>query len=104
MRTDDFCYWLQGYAELCGERPSEIQWDMIKEHLQLVFKKETKLNVNMNYCGNLKFDGVDYPSEYVIPQVTGIEEFQKYNFSGFRYKTGEVNVPPLDLNQTIITC
>lgn len=43
-----FVYWLQGYAELCGERPSEIQWEMIKEHLDLVFNKETKLKIDPN--------------------------------------------------------
>ena len=37
-----FAYWLQGYIELGGERPSESQWEMIKEHLSLVFKKETR--------------------------------------------------------------
>lgn len=36
-----FAYWLQGYTEICGERPTEAQWAMIKEHLQLVFTKVT---------------------------------------------------------------
>lgn len=41
MTTTEFCYWLNGYIELGGERPSESQWEMVKEHLLLVFKKET---------------------------------------------------------------
>lgn len=45
MKTQDFCYWLQGYCELNGGPPNSFQWDMIKEHLALVFKKETSLSV-----------------------------------------------------------
>jgi len=41
MTPDDFCRWLQGFAELHGERPTSAQWDLIREHLQLVYKKET---------------------------------------------------------------
>ena len=41
MTTTEFCYWLNGYIEFGGERPSESQWEMVKEHLLLVFKKET---------------------------------------------------------------
>jgi len=36
-----FCYWLQGYVELHGSIPNEMQWDLIKQHLQLVFNKQT---------------------------------------------------------------
>lgn len=41
MTAQEFCYWLQGYAELGGERPTEAQWAQIKEHLKLVFTKVT---------------------------------------------------------------
>lgn len=43
MNTQDFCYWLQGYFELSGvdEGLFKEQVLVIKEHLQLVFKKET---------------------------------------------------------------
>ena len=43
MNTQDFCYWLQGYFELSqiDEGLSTEQVVVIKEHLQLVFKKET---------------------------------------------------------------
>lgn len=44
MTPEMFTYWLQGFAELTvGESPNAPQWAVIKEHLQLVFKKETKL-------------------------------------------------------------
>lgn len=41
MNEKDFCYWLNGYIELNGELPSPQQWEMIKEHLKLVFNKVT---------------------------------------------------------------
>ena len=41
MTPDQFVYWLQGYAEINGCAPSEEQWQVVKDHLQLVFKKET---------------------------------------------------------------
>lgn len=49
MNTETFCYWLQGFVELCPEQqPSAAQWKMIQDHLQLVFKKETKpLQINV---------------------------------------------------------
>lgn len=42
MSPENFCYWLQGYSELCGENPSPEQWKMIQDHLTLVFKNVTK--------------------------------------------------------------
>jgi hypothetical protein len=43
MTPRDFCYWLQGHFELQDDdKPlTKKQVGMIKEHLQLVFKKET---------------------------------------------------------------
>lgn len=41
MSPQDFCYWLQGFSELQNESPTPEQWAIIREHLQLVFKKET---------------------------------------------------------------
>lgn len=43
MTPENFCYWLQGLLEI-GD-PSELdseQVEIIKEHLNLVFKKETE--------------------------------------------------------------
>lgn len=42
MNAEQFAYWLQGFVEIHGGTPDEGQWYMIKEHLQQVFKKETK--------------------------------------------------------------
>jgi len=41
MTTEQFAYWLQGFAEVHGGTPTPEQWDMIKEHLQTCFVKVT---------------------------------------------------------------
>ena len=43
MNATEFAYWLQGYAEISPDvgAPTPEQWTMIKDHLALVFKKET---------------------------------------------------------------
>jgi hypothetical protein len=41
MTPEQFAYWLQGFAELTPQPPTQEQWDSIKAHLQLLFKKET---------------------------------------------------------------
>ena len=50
MTSRDFCYWLQGYFEIHGNRPvrepesvynlNDSQVDMIKKHLAMVFIHE----------------------------------------------------------------
>lgn len=41
MNAEQFAYWLQGFVELNGHAPTPEQWQSIKDHLQLVFKKVT---------------------------------------------------------------
>lgn len=43
MTPEQFCYWLQGFAEIKGgwEEPTAQEWKVIKDHLELVFKKVT---------------------------------------------------------------
>jgi hypothetical protein len=41
MQPTDFCYWLQGFSEIHGKRPTEKQWLIIQDHLKLVFNKVT---------------------------------------------------------------
>jgi len=43
MTNEQFAYWLQGYAEICGTEPTAEQWQIIKDHLQLVFQKVTPM-------------------------------------------------------------
>jgi len=41
MTPEHFCYWLQGYFELCEEdNLTKEQIKMIREHLNLVFKHD----------------------------------------------------------------
>ena len=41
MNHEQFCYWLQGRAELVEAPPTEAEWEAIREHLSLTFKKLT---------------------------------------------------------------
>lgn len=45
MTAEQFAYWLQGFVELDGSAPTDEQWQGIKDHLTLVFKKETPVRV-----------------------------------------------------------
>jgi hypothetical protein len=41
MTAENFCFWINGFAELNTEPPTKEQWKLIKEHLDLVFDKKT---------------------------------------------------------------
>jgi hypothetical protein len=41
MTPEQFVYWLQGFAEVARWHPTVEQWQIIRDHLNLVFKKET---------------------------------------------------------------
>lgn len=41
MTPEQFCYWLQGYAELSPIEPTIPQWKTIQDHLKTVFDKRT---------------------------------------------------------------
>lgn len=41
MTPEQFAYWMQGFAELSPCPPSPEQWQSIRDHLELVFKKVT---------------------------------------------------------------
>lgn len=41
MTPEQFCYWLQGFAELHEAPPGCEQWQSIREHLATVFNKVT---------------------------------------------------------------
>lgn len=47
MDSTQFCYWLQGYVELGGKPPTKEQWEVVKEHLGLVFNKVTTKTVSV---------------------------------------------------------
>lgn len=42
MTTEQFAYWMQGFAELTGDTPPTVeQWKSMREHLATVFHKVT---------------------------------------------------------------
>lgn len=67
MNAQEFAYWLQGFVELGGERPSAEQWEQIKAHLQLVFKKVTPvIDMESEAIKKLQKDYPDNWPMYVI--------------------------------------
>lgn len=57
MTPEQFCYWLQGRAELMPDTPpSDAEWKMIAEHLTAVFKKVTPALIP----GVVRKDGPDF--------------------------------------------
>jgi len=58
MTTEQFTYWLQGFFEIHNPKElDEKQTQIIKDHLELVFKKETPERNKKrlpHYCGSKK--------------------------------------------------
>lgn len=51
MTSDAFVYWLKGYSELTQSCPTQFQWIIIQDHLNLVFKKITPYRVANDITG-----------------------------------------------------
>jgi hypothetical protein len=43
MTPEQFVYWLQGYSEVAQQVPTAEQWQIVQDHLKLVFSKETPM-------------------------------------------------------------
>lgn len=44
MNAQDFAYWLKGFVEMNpNAMVTGTQWQIVKDHLELVFKKETPI-------------------------------------------------------------
>lgn len=41
MTPEQFVYWLQGFAEMTDDTPTEEQWQVVRDHLSEVFDKRT---------------------------------------------------------------
>lgn len=66
MTSNDFCYWLNGFFELSnGTTLTDEQVSIIKDHLKLVFKKETP-----TYYPPQTFPAQPFISEPFWPKVT----------------------------------
>jgi hypothetical protein len=72
MTSEQFTYWLQGYFELGHLKTlDEKQVQIIKDHLNLVFKKVTPDYAKLHYMGSLQnstWPSAVYP--YDQPLVT----------------------------------
>lgn len=67
MTSNDFCYWLNGFFELSnGTTLSDEQVKIIKDHLSLVFKKETPYY----YYTPSIFPAKLFDNEPLYPKVT----------------------------------
>ncbi len=52
MNSQEFAYWLQGYFEISGNQTlNEQQVQVIKEHLNLIFVKQTTTVINNGFSG-----------------------------------------------------
>ena len=51
MTPENFCYWLQGRLELNSTHLTSAETDIIREHLQLVFKNLTPTYTVSNVSG-----------------------------------------------------
>lgn len=72
MTPEQFCYWLQGFAEIKGgwEEPTAEEWKRIKDHLELVFKKETPKYVNPIYPPVPADRAIPYNPLQIPPLIT----------------------------------
>lgn len=64
MTPENFCYWLQGFIEIGNpENITAAEIQVIKDHLQLVFKKETPVRM-----GGLNpvYPRPNYPNEGIV--------------------------------------
>jgi hypothetical protein len=65
MKPENFITWLKGYIQLNGNKPDARQWQIIQDHLALVFDKKTpdrslnQVSKEPTYCSTNKFP---YPS------------------------------------------
>jgi hypothetical protein len=74
LTPENFCRWLQGFAELTSYTPDAIQWQIIKDHLNLVFDKVTP-----TYRNDVKINVGDYTQHDTrFPQIT-IPQYADYS-------------------------
>ena len=70
MTTEQFAYWLQGFAEINGGAPTDEQWKIVKDHLALVFDKKTPVyrhDLGMPKLGDLP---AEFLRQYQQPVIT----------------------------------
>ena len=75
MNEINFKYWLQGYAEICGDLPSKEQWEMIKEHAELAEKnsaatRATEVTNPISPNGKFYYNPVGFPAGTISSEPT----------------------------------
>lgn len=67
MNSETFVYWLQGFVEIANtDTISEKQWQIIKDHLKLVFDKKTpdRTQEELNYISRVTSPSTPLPTDY----------------------------------------
>lgn len=67
MTTDQFAYWLQGFAELNEAPPTPEQWKAIREHLALVFHKVTPPLGGLRFTPTAPVTAPYFPPQSIQP-------------------------------------
>lgn len=90
MSPESFAYWMQGFVEInnSDEPPTKEQWQIIKDHLRLVFNKVTPNYAPNNICSNEERHYCSQTPDYNWTSSI-VESMKKDN---------------LDLGQILITC
>ena len=85
MTPRDFCYWLQGFFEINNPMTIDpIELDIIKDHLKLVFRKETPDRFNGVLLNDVKeFDVEAYlkSKKLEIKPLSGEYTYVEYPLS-----------------------
>lgn len=75
MSPETFTYWLQGFVEIANtDTISEKQWQIIKDHLKLVFDKKTpdRTQEELNYISRVTSPSTPLPTDYKkLSDLTG---------------------------------
>jgi hypothetical protein len=101
MTPEQFTYWLKGFFEISNSAElSEVQVSIIKDHLDLVFKKVTpNRNNDATYCNNIGFPSkkVSYGESH--DGATAIDKPLHSDGYGLQGLHGYIPYPPHYLNE-----
>lgn len=90
MDATQFAYWCQGFAEVAGHAPTAQQWEIIKEHLNLVFNKQATKSFKEQITLNPESAQVSglFPSEdnsgKIFITISRVPHFNAKSYSCYR--------------------
>jgi hypothetical protein len=87
MTEQQFAYWLQGFAELNPQAPTQEQWQSIREHLATVFKKVTpevknaqpNIDLRNNEAIKRYFEKSKHDRTVPVPSMPNWPPYQPYS-------------------------